>query len=253
MKSYIVPLLYTLFFMLVPVVTMHAQYNNADFDSIRSTYKRMTDYDIELEYRFYKDHDFPVATENAKAEMKKSGEQYCYKILGTETIINKDYILVLSHKRKTLVIEKYKKPNAKKIQALKKPVIDSVLAKVLKNAIQNENNNTTIKENKISDTQKQYAFYYTSGVFSSLSFTYNVNTYIIEKIVMCYRKKIQTDKSGELSSPRVEMVYTSIQQHPKFDKDVFSEKKYITILKDGKVQLSPEIASYAVVNHLGKK
>lgn len=234
-------------------VLVNAQISNKDFDSIRTAYARMSEYAMELEYKLYPDHDFPVCMESTKAWMKKKDNQYYYKVGGTEALINQDYVMIVSHKNRTFMIDKYENPSLKRDQNIKNAGIDSLIGQLIKSVSNLDSSKVTLKEKLISKTEKQYSLYYSRGEYTSVSFVYDVNTYLVKKAVLYYRKKMRVDNSKVEKSPRLEMIYSNIQQHPKFNKDTFSEKKFVNVLKDGKLLLSPALASYSVINHLDKK
>jgi hypothetical protein len=252
MKSKLTTTLYLILSLLALPLMAHGQNINSELDSIRKTYSAMKNCVVELEYKLFRNYNSSVCLESSRSLMKRQGDQYYYKIAGSESIVNEDYILIVSHKNKTLMIDKYRKPTVQNGKKMNTTAMDTLLSKLIATVQSKDTTRNQITEKVNSKTEKQVTISYPHGDYKSVAFVFDRNTYLIKKSILYFRKEMQMD-TKQAEAPRIEIVYTNTQQTPKFTKDTFSEKKFVTVLKSGNVQLSPALASYAVINHLKKQ
>ncbi|HSH64199.1 MAG TPA: hypothetical protein VLB84_00025 [Bacteroidia bacterium] len=235
-----------------------AQANLEDLEKINQTYKTSSGYHFDLRYSLFKDYQTAVETEGFNMSVSANNKDYYCKRSDNEVLLNEHYALVVDHDNKVILIENARKNERKKNQKMEWKELDTLLQKmseVLKKDIDKIAGEQEIEaiQNKMSESENQYVFNYSTGEYTRVVLSYHPSTFHIKKVTMYYREKMQLKDGETRATPRIEITYVDTDLNPEFDKKLFSERKYVHVKKDGKLELTAALQNYKVINHLGKQ
>jgi len=249
MKIVLKSLIFLLVILMSWTITI-AQTSEQDFDNIRKVYANMAEYTMDLEYKMYKNYTSTIPVDHINMLLKKKGNQCYNRLAGSETLINDKYVMVLNHESKIFMIDKNVRSYPVKGISKTDPDVDKLFSAIMKEIKDEDSIHVTVKEKKISGKEKQYTIYYSGGEYSAVSFSYDVNTYLVKKVILYFRRKMEINTGDAAQAPRLEIVYRQTDLRPGFDKNTFSETAYAVVHKDGSIKLNPAFKDYKMINHL---
>lgn len=223
--------------------TSFAQTANEDFRKVNAAYSKHQSLSMNVTYTLYSNYSSTVAHDKQKGVYMRQGDKYYSRLLGVETMNNGKTIIVTDHNDKVMLV-------ADPPQTQKSPTpldIDSMLA--------------TCGETKYSETkagQKVYSMSFDKRKYleySKVDIYINSQTWLIDKIVLYYREQVSLDPDNDNAlkeAPRVEITYSSVITNPAFDKEQFSENKFIASA-GGKLKATGAYAGFEVINQKIKK
>jgi hypothetical protein len=232
-------------------LSAYAQNNLKDLKKISEAYVQHPAYQFELKYSAFNDYQTPVEAETKKMNVFADGHNYYCKQEDNEILINEQYQVIIDHENKLFVIDAHHDAKEGRKELMAKLGLDSIMKK-LNEQVELDAPKVSVEQKRISDTERQYVFNYSDGEFTSIKLNYDHSTFLISKLILYYREKMETTEGQPQTTPRVEISYLDTDLAPHFDKQLFSEKKYALVKKNGQLELSAALKNYKVINHLLK-
>lgn len=230
-------LIYIFILLAVNSNVLLAQDIKKDLAAMRKIYKDAQRLSMNIEYTVHLDNNFTVPYEKETALYKRNGELFYLKQMETEIIRNARYVTIVNHERKLVMIDKAKKTE----MAPWEIPLDSLMP-LYKDA------KYYIPENR--PELKAYTLTFSTGLYKSVDVWFNGKTFLIEKIQMQYRDKVEENK--KLHDVTMVMKFNNVNTNPQFSLSTFSEGIYLQEM-EGKYSLKPAYRNYTLVNHLNEK
>jgi phage-related holin len=235
-------LLFVVHFLMLPKLYSQKTTNSsyAELFKINQAYLKYEDLSMDLVCNYYSNYTTSKIEETALGKVKKKGVMQWSVMLGTETLVTKDYTVVIDSSEKMLMVGN---PMKKLTQAITLIDIENI-SKLCKE----------IKYKDINSKQGCYKITYKPQVnisYEQVDLIYNKTTYLADKMVFYYKQDMTneglfgTKKTNE--KPRLEITFSKIDTDTKISVEFFSESKYFTI-KRGKITPSSKYINYHLIN-----
>ncbi|MBI2968476.1 MAG: hypothetical protein HYY40_11790 [Bacteroidetes bacterium] len=222
-----------------------------DMKALWANYSGSASYEMQVDYRLYKDHLSTKIIEHNTVTLKKEGNNYYSNLFGIITVVNAKYLLIVDNKNQTIMIDK--RPPEK--DPSEEPVIrsDTLMEQLLKLA--GEKTGKWIKTVRFEKNGKNSGLYtitFNYGDYLMQKIWFNTTAFTINKMDFFYDTAypVENDKP---SKPRLEVIYTKFTKGVSQNNRLFSEEQYLTVNKKGGVMLNDNYSGYTVINHLLSK
>ena len=246
--QHVVCILTTIFLIFISF-TSFCQDFKADWKKIVEAYKQHDKFSMHLEYRLYKNYSSTEVFENGSADVKKSGDVFHYTMLGTETLVNDKYVIILNHNLKKLMIDRHMP--RKTAPMIKVDLnMDSILQAFARHFGDMTEQHEQVECREQDNQLQEYTLNYGIGEYKAIKIVFNKNTWHLEKMVLLFRNEYDMAQDGHKAAPRLEILYQDFNSKPEFSADEFSEQQFLTVLKDGNLNVKSKYKGYSVINHL---
>ncbi|MBL4756016.1 MAG: hypothetical protein JKY52_20785 [Flavobacteriales bacterium] len=223
-------------------ISDYAALAQEDMGKVNATYTSIDKLSMDVTYSLYPSYFSPAPTDISKGFYKKQGDMFQSSIMGVETMQNEKYRIVTDEAAKLLVVSEVL-PTIAMVTPVK---IDSALRQC-----------SAISYRESANGQKIYTLNFDKGVFDfqSLEIFINPKSYLLDQINIYFGDAINIDPN-DLSSakqiPMVQIVYSNVNQRPKFRSALFSEHRYVKD-KNGAYVASANYPDYEVINLISNK
>lgn len=233
----------TLVFFLLLGISMRAQKNDAvveELKKVNTSLKKCPSVKMDVAYTYFSSYTSKIPIEVQKGKIKKKGNSQYSSLLGTTTVLNDKYLLVVDSNSQRIIVSDRKTTSAPQ------EVNDIDLEKMMK--IYNSPVPVT------SGNLTGYKFVCKPNVnteHSIIEIYYSKKNYVIEKLVFYYQQAMPVDpdkEDGAVDKPRLEIVFSNINLNAGLTDADFSEKNYIKI--EGKEMKSlPKYNMFQVIKN----
>ena len=185
-------------------------------------------------YKMYPNFTTTTAAQTLTSTLKKKGDKLYYKLDNVERLETHSRRIMINHDSKTVIVH----PNDAERKTY---VMDLELEKFL--------TQKTIGQLQEQPTQFILTIPLTTPDIEKIELSINKNTYLIEKMIVFYRKAIRfqsADDSEPKEKPRMEMTF-QITPNPTFAGNEFAESKFIKVT-NGVIKLNSALTDYQLVN-----
>lgn len=208
-------LIILIFFQLLTGKTQNAK---EDILKINEAYSKFTDLSMSITYNLYANFSATKTSETETGLYKQFGKLRYNKLKNIESIQNKEYLIVIDNEDKKIVIGNPVRFDYKKVTMID---LDSIFKSC-----------SNIKLIDNIPEQKGYKLSFKPDIVSehdAIELYFNRKTYLVEKLVFYYRRKIRVNENDENSpkeKPRLEIVFSKFNFHPEKDNNLFLEASY---------------------------
>ena len=213
----------------------------ADYKLIINSYKKHTSISFSVTYNNFRNSKIVKADTSLVGKFYMKGQNYDYKMAGTEIMRNGSYYIAVNSNLKTIVVN-----DAAKMKGDFMPMssIDSVISKipvVIKYG-EHDGGKTGVYKINAENNEKP---------FGEMEMVFDKQSYLIQKIVLFVsNNQIETyygNQAGNssVSKPRVDCIYGNYQ-FDKVDDYLFSSKRFIEVAGN-EFKPAKEYAKYKVV------
>lgn len=213
-------------------ITVCAQTASEDLNKISALFASAKTFKTDFEFQLTNIEKPNKVLEKSKGAMFMSGKDVYMNSLGTETIINDSFNVVIYHREKVMIVGR----NSSKSFS-QQDVLTSLFNK---NKLLENSGNLTLT--KISSSLKKITVKYDIGEYSSIDIVYNTKNYFVQEITMIYR-------AYESGTPCVKIKYTNSKTNVPISTELFNEKRVLTI-RNKKVYPASYLKGYQIIQNL---
>lgn len=209
-----------------------------DFKKVNAFYSNNTNLSMSIMYNLYHDYYTAEVYDSYKGQYKKKGDKLYSDLLGIETISNNKYAVTINKNDKMIVVA-----DPINLSSLPTPVNADSLVKICSSITFSESDEDKIY--KMNFDKSPYFEYKMVEIFI------NKKNFYLDKLVLYFRDAIKfnyDDIKDKKDTPRVEIIYSNVNNSSITDDSFFSEKKYI-MASNGKYSSVGKFSDYKIVNH----
>jgi hypothetical protein len=204
---------------------IYAQNAKEDFERVNKAYKEIPTVSMDIVYTVYPNHYTDASIDRQQGTYKKEKEKFYSSLMGAETIVRDSKMLTIHKEQKSITLSPAKPLYGFDASGMK---LDELLKVYKKIDFINKSQN-----------EKGYVVYFKDGsnVLSKFEFYFNAETYLITKMKLYYNRNMEfsADGKGNPDKPRLEISFSNINTHPKFNKEDFDLEKYVVFGKKAKL------------------
>lgn len=206
--------------------TIIAQNFKEDVKKVQEAYKLMDKYHGEVITTSFKNEGSEFV-DTRKMMVKKAGKNFLYEMDGMKMIFNERFTLTTNPKAKLIAFQKNAEGAQDKINLL--PDINELLEKIPDVVYKGE-----VKGDKV------YLVKNPDAMISQMEIFIDKKTFLFSKLVYHYNDQI----GYEFTRSEIQMRHLNV--NPTFSKNLFSEKKYVTI-KNDQVKLNSRYQKFELI------
>jgi len=201
--------------LLLPTITL-AQDFKSDLEKMYEAYAGLTDLSVTISIKVFENMEstIPIITQNAL--INKEGEDYLYSFNEITMLSNKKCMLMINHEQKDIVYRKKDQGDLdNNFYSLVAPDFDSIVNKCdMIRYLGSENGN------------KHYLIRSDKNIIRNTHLFLNDQSGLISKLIYEYDAEIFPQNS------KVEIEFLEMNTKPEFDRNIFSESKYVLASED---------------------
>lgn len=193
---------------------------------------------MEVSYNLYNNYASKQIAETKKSMVKKQGDFHHVTMDGIETIMTKNFVIVVDPSEKIILLGNPVKADEKLMMVNLEKITEQC---------------SSVDYIEVSANSGGYKLSFKKEVnsnFEMVDVIYNKQSYMPEKMVLYYRNAMPLnpeDPNSKKDKVRLEIVFDKVDHHPKLDKAVFNESYYITKVK-GKEEPTEKYKGYKILN-----
>jgi outer membrane lipoprotein-sorting protein len=199
----------------------------ADMADMNHFYLGLKDFQADVRIDVYSNNNKQVPSHTRKAELKKKGEQFLYKLDKTEMLLNEQELIIMSPDEKILT---YRKIAKEEFAATKFDYFTLQADSLLKTY-------DSVRYEGISNGRKTYVIYSAKKLVQKTFLVIDSKEKYIVSMTNYYNPKVLK------SIGRVEILYQNINSSPVFPDALFDDRQYITKL-NGKIQAAVQYKGF---------
>lgn len=209
-------------------------YDRADFEKINATYAALTTLETEVEYVLFPNHTTTETYEKQKASLWRKGDKMRYKIAGVETLTTPERTYLIDHDDRQLIVNKTLPTKQNPLTGID---LDKLLALCRR-----------ISYTRSPNGHKTYVLEVPMPDIEKVAFTFDTQSFLMQKVVLYYRQPQQMEKGMKAEKPRMEIRYLRQDPTPTFPKKVF-EENYYAFVKNGRRVPGQAFINYEFIDH----
>lgn len=210
-----------------------AQNTVEDFTKINAVFENLKQFSFELEYRVYIDSVSNKEVSLSSAYNAKKDSLYYFRVDSAETIIGKDFVLSVNHKRKFIT---YAIKTGREIQNLSPMKLDFMIK-----------NDAKVEFKKENDLFNSYTFLFSGGDYSKAYYRFNAKSFVLDKIVIYKKQQASSSKMERVNAARLEIIIKKFQNNVIIPSSLFLYDKFIEKRADSFV-LKPQYSDYMLID-----
>jgi len=223
------------------ILSMNSFGQNAKQDvmKINEAYSKFNDLSMNISYNLYKNYAATSPVETETGSYKQHGSLRYNKLKGTESLQNKEYLIIVDNEDKIIVVSNPVKFNPGKITMvdLDKAFANCSSIQFIDNKTDQNGYKLTFKQNIVSE-------------FDAIDLYFNKKSFLVERIVFYYREKISVNPEDESSlkeKPKLEIIFSNMNFKTISDLTFFSEDRFIE-KRQGKYYPVSTLHEYEVID-----
>lgn len=216
--------------MLLSIIVLSAQDLKADFAKMQQAYLEAETFSSTMRMKVYEGESRSTTVMTKTAKLKRSGDQYWYKVDQQTMVMNQKYMLMINGDQKVIVYGKRGEEAFFNPATVQLPDLEEWMERY-----------ESIEFNGTKEGVKHYSIQVEEGAVSNIELYIDATTFLIKKMIYDY--KVPAYKQNNT----IEVVFTEFDLNPKFEKNQFSEKNYVQNLK-GELKTTESYSNYRLVN-----
>lgn len=219
--------------------SVHAQDFKTDMMKVNRAFTGIDELSMDITYKIYQKCSSLSPYEVSKGSFYKKGTFQYSDMMGFETILTGDYLIVVSTEDEKIYLGEPVNISALKISPVNLEKVGGECSAVKK-----------LATDKGIDGYRMEIKQETFSQYDVIEVWYNSKDYFIKKFVLYYREAVSMNELDEMlpkDKPRLEIIFTETGKNKTYPEDIFSETRYF--IKKGDHYLpSQKYKGFQVIN-----